>query len=250
MRLLISDRPALSLRRSIEQPRQQSALKNSTGADVHHHRKSAHSSGRLGQRFATTSHALRLDVTVDLANFQQNLTPLLRAQLNQSDKCGTRLSVERAFLAPAAPSSVLTANLHVERFACAKAFGKEIVKRLVGGNAVVTVNLTPSLDQNRIILSAKVLKIDADGSLGEVLRSGSLGDSIRQKAGTANESAIQKAANTKSAMLPPSVQDVANLEAVQFADGGTGQLWLNLTGAVSLSPQQLQDLQKRLPSQP
>jgi hypothetical protein len=34
--------------------------------------------------------------------------------------------------------------VHYERYACVKALGKEIVKRLVGGNGVVELNLTPS----------------------------------------------------------------------------------------------------------
>ena len=89
----------------------------------------------------------RLAVTVDLGDIQEKLTPVLGAQLNRSDRCGERLSVERAVLAPAAPSGLLTAYVHYERFACVKVFGKEIVKRLVGGNGVVEVNLTPSVGQ-------------------------------------------------------------------------------------------------------
>src|ERR1022692_3758548 len=78
--------------------------------------------------------------TVDLGDFQEHLTPILAAQLNRQDKCGERLSVERVVLAP---TGLLTANVHYERFGCAKALGKEISKRLVGGNAVVEVNITP-----------------------------------------------------------------------------------------------------------
>lgn len=199
-----------------------------------------------GSVFTAPSHALRLEMTLDLADFQRNLTPVLAAQLNQSDKCGTRLSVERASLAPAAPSSVLTAYLHVERFGCVKAFGKEVVKRLVGGNAVVDVNLTPAVDQNRITLAAKVLKIDADGSLSEVLGAGSLGESIRKKAADRIESAVQKAANSRF-MLPAALQDTATIQTAQFVDGGTGRLWIALTAEVHLSPEQFEDLQKRLP---
>src|ERR1039458_8396386 len=105
-----------------------------------------------------------LSATVDLGDFQEHLTPILAAQLNRSDKCGERLSVEKALLLP---TGLLTANVHYERFGCAKALGKEISKRLVGGNAVVEVNLTPAVVDNHIALSAEVRKIDADGSLGE-----------------------------------------------------------------------------------
>ena len=74
--------------------------------------------------------------TVDLSDFQSRLTPILAAQLNRSEKCGERLSVQKASLTP---SGLLTANVHYERCACAKAFGKEINKRLVGGDTVVDV---------------------------------------------------------------------------------------------------------------
>ena len=75
-----------------------------------------------------------LSATVDLGDFQEHLTPILAAQLNRQDKCGQRLAVERVVLAP---TGLLTANVHYERFGCAKALGKEISRRLVGGNAVV-----------------------------------------------------------------------------------------------------------------
>jgi hypothetical protein len=194
---------------------------------------------------AAPSGVFRLALTVDLGNFQDNPTLVLAAQLNRSDRCGERLSVERAVLAPAAPSAVLTAYVHYERFACVKAFGKEIVKRLAGGNGVVEVNLAPSVGENRIALAAQVRKVDADGSLGELLRSGSLGDSIRDKIAASIESAIQKSANLKST-LPAEIESVAAIQTVQFADGGAGRLWLTITGEVRLSAEQFRDVAKKL----
>lgn len=78
---------------------------------------------------ALPSGVFRLAMTADLGNFQENLTPVLAARLNRSDRRGERLTVERAVLAPAEPSGALRAYVHYERFACAKAFGKEVVKR-------------------------------------------------------------------------------------------------------------------------
>lgn len=187
----------------------------------------------------------QLAMTADLKGLQENLTPILAAQLNQSEKCGARMTVNRALLDPAAPMAVLTAYVHYERFGCVKALGKEIVKRLVGGDGVVVVNLTPSVDAGRVLMAAHVVKVDADGSLGEVLRSGSLGDSIREKIRASIESAIQKSVNLK-ATLPAAIADVATMETVQFADGGTGGLWLNISGDVRLPAEQFQDLAKRL----
>jgi len=39
------------------------------------------------------------------------------------------------------------------------------------------VNLTPSVAENEIKLTAKVTKLNADGSLGEVLHTGAFGES-------------------------------------------------------------------------
>src|SRR5580698_4210371 len=181
-----------------------------------------------------------LSATVDLGEFQDHLTPILAAQLNRSDKCGERLTVQKAVLAP---SGLLIANVHYEHFACAKAFGKEINKRLVGGDAVVEVNLTPSVADNHIAMDAEVRKIDADGSLGEALHSGSFGDSIRQKIASNIESSIRKSADLKSA-LPAGMDSVVTLRTVQFADGGSGRLWLTVDGDLHLTAEQFQMLTK------
>jgi hypothetical protein len=181
-----------------------------------------------------------LSATVDLGEFQEHLTPVLAAQLNRSDKCGERLTVEKAVLAP---SGLLIANVHYEHFACAKAFGKEINKRLVGGDAVVEVNLTPAVADNHIAMDAEVRKIDADGSLGEALHSGSFGDSIRQKIAANIESSVRKSADLKS-VLPAGMDSVLTLRTVRFADGGSGRLWLTVEGDLHLSAEQFQMLTK------
>jgi len=186
--------------------------------------------------------AAHLSATVDLGDFQEHLTPILAAQLNRSDKCGERLSVEKVVLLP---TGLLTANVHYERFGCAKAFGKEITRRLVGGDAVVEVNLTPTVEENHIAMGAEVRKIDADGSLGEALHSGSFGDSIRQRIATSMESSIRKSADLKST-LPAGMDSVATLRTVQFADGGSGRLWLTIDGELHLSPEQFQGLAKSI----
>src|ERR1035437_6055489 len=54
-----------------------------------------------------------LFATVDLGDFQEHLTPILAAQLNRFDKCGERLTVQKAALAA---SGLLTANVHYEHF--------------------------------------------------------------------------------------------------------------------------------------
>jgi hypothetical protein len=183
----------------------------------------------------------RLHLTTDLSDLQEHLTPLLSAQLNRYDRCGERLSVERAELAPKPPAGLLTVHVHYERWGCAKAFGKEMAKRLVGGNGVVEVLLTPSVDAGTVSVTSEVRKIDADGSLGEVLRSGSMGDSLREKIAASIRSAFQKSLNPKSA-LPPAVGDHLAIESAQFADGGAGHLWLTAAGDIRMSADEMHSL--------
>jgi hypothetical protein len=179
-----------------------------------------------------------LAVTVDLGGLQSKLTSVLGAELNRSDPCGERLTVEKASIAPDAPASVLTANVDFERYGCVKALGKQIVKRLLGGHGVIEVTLLPSIEDNKVMLAARVRNIDADGPLGDVLRSSSFSDSIREQVEDSIEAAIQKSANLKLT-LPGAIGDAANIQAVQFANGGAGRLWLTMGGEVRLSAEQV-----------
>ena len=186
----------------------------------------------------------RLNLTADLAGLQDNITPLLRSELNRSDRCGERISVDRGVLSPSEPGALLTVNLRYERWGCAKVFGKEAVKRLVGGDAVVTVMLTPSAAPEGIATAAEVRKIDADGSLGELLRSGSAGASVKEKIANSIQNAIRKSLDMKSA-LPPSVAAVAAFEKVRFTTGPEGHLWISADAALRLSAAEFQALVRR-----
>lgn len=188
----------------------------------------------------------RLALTADLSDLQDNIGALLASQLERSDRCGERLSVESATLAPASPAAILTAHVHYERFACAKAFGREMVKRLVGGNAVIAVKLTPSAGAGGIAMAPEVQKIDADGSLGELLRSGSLGTTVKEKIASSVEGSIRKGLDLKSA-LPPEAAAVATLGSARFVSGKDGRLWFAVDGEVHMSAAQLRAQAGRLP---
>jgi hypothetical protein len=182
----------------------------------------------------------QLRLNSGLTGLQDHITGLLRSQLNQSNRCGERLSVEQATLAPSAPAALLTASVHFEKWACAKAFGKELVKKLVAGNGVVQVRLTPVVEQNRTVkLDSEVTSIQADGPVGEALRSGSVGDALREKIRTALASAVQKGMNL-SATLPPGLESKASVESVRFFDAGGGRLSSDVLGQVRLSDAQVQ----------
>jgi hypothetical protein len=176
--------------------------------------------------------SITLNLRADLADLQSHITPLLQTELNQSNRCGERISVEKATLAPAAPAGNLTVQLHFEKWVCIKALGKENAKRLVGGNGTVNVTLTPALaDGNMVRLDAEIGAIDADGSLGELLRSGSMGDALRDKIREALLKAIQKS-TVLEAVVPAQARSFVTIQSVAFGEKGSGILMLNLTGRV------------------
>jgi len=185
----------------------------------------------------------RLRLTADLADLQANMTAILRAQLDRADRCGDHIAIQSATLAPADPASLLTTRLHYERWACVKALGKQITSRLAGGDALVKVKITPSVEADRAVkLEAEVGEIEADGSLGELLRSGSLGDALRQKIRTSLESALEKGAANLNATLPPAAQGYAAIRSVEFRDAGAGRLAVDLVGEIRISSAQAQSL--------
>lgn len=182
------------------------------------------------------SESMNLDLRADLGDFQAHLTPILKAELNRDDKCGERISIEEAVLHPAAPAANLTARLHVEKWACFRAFGKENAKRLIGGNAVVEVKVTPQVeDGTGIHLDADVGRIDADGSLGELLHSGSMGDTLRDKIRESVLKAIRKATDFNT-VVPPQVRPYATVQSLSFA--GDARLELRLTAQVKVPASQ------------
>jgi hypothetical protein len=189
----------------------------------------------------------KLELTADLASLQQNITPLLSAQLDKDDHCGERIAIQNATLTPADPASVTVVQLHYERWACAKILGKQQAKKLVAGNAVIPVKLTPGVEKENteLRLVPEVGEIQADGSLGELLRSGALGEMIREKIRTAILSAMQKGTNL-SATLPPAVQGYVTIQNAEFKDAGSGRLAVVLDGEIRITKEQVQLLSKQV----
>jgi hypothetical protein len=190
---------------------------------------------------------LDLQLNADLSDLQQNMTALLAAQLDKDDHCGDRITIQNATLVPVDPASQSVVQLHYERWACAKVFGKEQAKRVVGGNAVIQMKLTPEVeeDNTELKLVPEVGPIQADGSLGELLRSGSLGDMLREKIRKAILNALQKGTDL-NATLPPAVQGYAKIRNAEFKDAGSGRLLVTLEGEIQITNDQIQALSKQV----
>jgi hypothetical protein len=200
----------------------------STSLDVKGHAVKITAWGTVSNQPQGTS---KLALIADLGDLQDNIGALLASQLDRSDRCGERLSVESATLAPSAPAAILTAHLHYERWVCAKMSGRELVKRLVGGHAVIAVKLTPSATPDGISMASELQHIDADGSLGELLRSDSLGAAIKEKIAAGVESFVRKGLDLKST-LPPALAAAATLRNAQFSASPEGRLRFLLDGEV------------------
>jgi hypothetical protein len=192
--------------------------------------------------------SLRLKLDADFADLQRQITPILKAQLNQDNRCGERLSLEQAVLSPDAPGARLRAKVHYEKWGCVKAFGKEIVKKLIGGNGSIEVRLTPVVENaDTVRLRADVSSIEADGQLGEILRSGSFGEALQEKIRKTVADDLEKSARLQEG-LPNAVREIAILSGVRFVDAGQGSLGLSVTGEARIGAQQAQALLAALKS--
>jgi len=184
----------------------------------------------------------RLQISGDLSDLQQNITMILRTALNREDRCGDHIDIQHAVLRPQAPSSTVVSQLHFERWKCVKILGKERPNKLVGGNGVIEIKLTPQVDEGRTLrLVPDVGRIEADGTLGELLRSGPLGNQLREKIRDSLLKAMQKGTDFK-ATLPAAVQDYTIIEKAVFKDTGTGNLSVELDGRIQISDDQVRAL--------
>jgi hypothetical protein len=178
----------------------------------------------------------------------------LQAELNKSDRCGERVSISNATLAPAAPAGNLTVQLHFEKWICVKALGRDDAKRLLGGDATVQVILTPRLENGTaaqsaagqtanqsVHLDADIGTIDANGPLGELLRSGAVGTALRDKIREAMLKAIQKSVELDG-VIPPETKQYLTVQTIGFADAGFGRLALDLAGRLQVPGAQIASL--------
>jgi hypothetical protein len=197
---------------------------------------------------ATRGHneyVLSLELDSDLSDLQQNMTGLLQAQLDKNDACGDRIAIQHAALLPTPPSARAIVQLHYERYACFKALGKRRSRKLVGGNGVIQMKLTPTIDAGKTLrLVPEIESIQADGSLGEVLR-GPFGATVREKITKSLLAAMEKGTD-RSLTLPPAVQDVAVIDEAEFDDEGSGRLAVALGGQVTITREQIQRIKEQL----
>jgi hypothetical protein len=201
----------------------------------------------------------QLELVADLSPLQQNITDVMRAQLETSATCGERLAIRQATLTPSAPATVLTLWLHYERWLCTG--GPRTATELAEGDGKAEFKLTTTLGQpntgqpntgqptldapNTLKVTAVFGRIDATGMFAEALRSGSLGDDLRDQVAQSVLSAVRAASDFKVA-LPPAIQNSAVLQTAKFQNWGAGGLSVVVEGRIELSNEQTTQLAAQL----
>jgi hypothetical protein len=204
-------------------------------------------SGTLSQIAVTgDQRTFKLELVTDLSDLQQNILELLHEQLDRADRCGERVAVRQAMLSPSTPASVLFVRLHFERWVCGHMGSQQISSELGESDGGAELKLTPVLDKsNGLKLTAEFGRIDGNAMMADALRSGDLGDDLRDVVTQSVLSAMQAGTDLKTA-LPPAVQGSAIVQSAKFQDAGSGNLSVVLEGQVQISNEQANQLAAQL----
>lgn len=147
---------------------------------------------------------------------------------------------------PSTPASRVIVRLHFERWTCSRAFGQQTSNELAEGDGTIEIKLTAAVEKpNTLKIVASFGRIDATGMMGDALRSGSLGEQLRDAVAQSVLSAAQAGSDFKIT-LPPAVQNSATLQSARFQDAGVGALSLLLDGQMEISNEQADLLASQL----
>jgi hypothetical protein len=186
-----------------------------------------------------SGNTFRLDLTADMSDLQQNITEVLRAQLDKDDPCGEQIAIRSATLTPSTPASLVLAQVHYERWRC---FGRGTPNEMAEGNGTIEVKLTAAVGEDGTLrLVPEIARIDAQGLIGELLRSGSLGEVVRDKIAETLLSILRHGSDYKT-VLPPAAQGNVTLHRAQFQGTGSGKLSVVLQGDLQVSSDKVTSL--------
>jgi hypothetical protein len=181
-----------------------------------------------GNATASGQNTFAVKLTEDISDLQQNITDVLRAQLNKSNVCGERIAIQDATIMPSARASLVVTRLHFERWACFGSQNNEIAE----GDGTLEVKLTPEVAADGTLrITPAISRIEAEGLLAESLRTGSLGSDLRDEIADAILSAVRQAGDFKVA-LPPAARSTATLHRAEFQSTGAGALTVMLEGTI------------------
>lgn len=187
-----------------------------------------------------------VQLSTDMSDLQLMIAGVMRSALNQEDRCGERIEVRTAALTSEEQAGIVAVQLHYERWRCGTMFGRESVDEMAEGNGTLEVKLVPAvLPDGTLRLAAQTRRVDADGFIGDSLRTGALGDALRDKIAESVLSILRQGGDFK-ASLPAGARTYATLQRAHFEGTGSGRLNLLLDGEIRVSNDNLAALTSEL----
>ncbi len=187
----------------------------------------------------------KLDLVADLSDLQQNITELLRVQLDKANRCGQRVAIRQATLTPSAPATLVSVQLHLERWTCTQTSGRVSASELAESDGSIEIRLTPAVEKsNTLKMTSEFGRIEANDMMADALRSGDLGIELRDKVTQSILSALRAGINFKTT-LPPVLQSGAVIQSAKF-ENAAGILRVVLEGQIQISSQRADLLASQL----
>jgi hypothetical protein len=193
--------------------------------------------GTISKAAAEDHNRFNMELAADLSDLQQKIGEILESKFNQSDPCGEQVAIQGAALTAQAPASLVATQLHLARWTCFGSLGQAAPNELAEGNGTIELKFTPLVEENRTLqLVPEVNRVNADGFVGEQLRSGSLGTALREEITGLLLSAMQTGVYFK-AILPAVAQEHAVIEKAEFREAGGVRVVLD--GTIQISDEQV-----------
>ena len=193
--------------------------------------------GTISKAAAEDHNRFNLELAADVSDLQQKIGGILEFKFDRSDPCGEQVAIQGAALTAQAPASLVATQLHLARWTCFGSLGQASPNELAEGNGTLELKFTPLVEQNRTLqLVSEVNRVNADGFVGEQLRSGSLGTALREEITRLLLSAMQTGDYFK-AILPAVAQENAVIEKAEFREAGGVRVVLS--GTIQISDEQV-----------
>ena len=193
--------------------------------------------GTISKVAAEDHNRFNMELAADVSDLQQKIGQILESKFNQSDPCGEQVAIQEASLTAQAPASLVVTQLHLARWTCFGSLGQASPNELAEGNGTIELKFTPLVAANRTLqLVPGVNRVNAEGFVGEQLRSGSLGVALREEITRMLLSAMQTEVYFK-AILPAVAQEHAVLEKAEFREAGGVRVVLD--GTIQISDEQV-----------
>lgn len=200
---------------------------------------------------ANLDNLVHLQMSSNLGDLQQSIVPILQAQLAHSDPCGERVAIQQAVVSTSSPTTEVWVQLHFERWACLGASASKTPMEVMEANGTMTVKVTPKVEKDgSLSILTRIETVEANGMLAEMLRSGLLGDTVREKIRKSFVTALQNGLKLNAALLSMG-PDSAAIETAKFVrDSNGGTLAIALDGHLHLSGEQVATLNGQKPETP